>query len=142
MGVTVKVPLEDLTDRQLHIYLLSRLHLLEEVHASQIRIEAHMADLSQSVSELTSAVDAIGVRFQEVVQPLHQALADAQKALADEELDDAAKDQALADALAAAEAAGSEIQAQVAELNQIGTPVEVPSEPDPDAPVVEPEPVE
>lgn len=73
-----------------------------------------MADLTQSLADLTDAVDAIGVRFQGLVVPLQEALEAAQTALA----------AALNDALAAAAAAGDEIESQVTELNAIGTPVE------------------
>lgn len=79
-----------------------------------------MADLTQSVSDLQQAVDNIHGRFAEKVQELQDALSAANQALADEELDDAAKDSALSDALQQADTAASAIGAQVERLNSIG----------------------
>lgn len=90
-----------------------------------------MADLNQSVADLEVAVDAINVRFATELQNLTNALAAANQALADEALDDVAREAALAESLAAADAAAVAIDAQVAELNAIGAAPEVPVEPEP-----------
>lgn len=123
----VSLPLDELTDRQLHVY---HIRLLAEQTATLKALEHQMADLNQSVADLEAAVDSINVRFATEVQNLQTALADANQALEDEELDDAAKDQALADALAAADAAASAIDSQVEELNAIGAEPDVPVEPE------------
>ena len=64
-----------------------------------------MADLNKSVADLEAAVDAINVRFASQLLTLKTALAEANQALADEELDDAAKDAALQEALGQADSA-------------------------------------
>jgi capsule polysaccharide export protein KpsE/RkpR len=115
----VNVPLGELTQRQLLVHHIS---LLEEQVQILRRLEIFMANLDQSVEDLTAAVDDIGVRFQQTLEPLRQALSDAQAAFSELSLEDEATKQALADALSAADSAASDIEAQVAELNQIGTP--------------------
>ena len=57
-------------------------------------LEKQMADLDKSVADLEAAVDSINVRFATELQTLQTALDEANQALADEELDDAAKDAA------------------------------------------------
>jgi peptidoglycan hydrolase CwlO-like protein len=117
----VSLPLDQLTTRQLVLYLIDTL-------------EKQMADLNQSVAELEAAVDAINVRFATELQNLQHALDAANEALAAEELDDAAKDAALQEALAEASSAALAITNQVAELNAIGAEPTTPVEPDPDGP--------
>lgn len=130
MAVMVEVPLRNLTDRQLHIYLLEKLHLLEEVHESQLRIEANMADLSKSVEDLQAAVDGVASRFAGQLAPLTEALAEAQAALDAAEIEDEEQNQALADALSKADNAASAIDEQVNELNSLGADPETPVEPE------------
>ena len=127
----VSLPLDQLTTRQLVLYLIDTL-------------EKQMADLDKSVSDLEAAVDNINVRFAGELQTLQTALAEAHQALADEELDDAAKDQALEEALAQADSAAQRIRSQVDELNSIGadpsTPVDEGAHPDNTLPGDQPHP--
>lgn len=123
----VSLPLDELTDRQLHMF---HIRLLVEQTATLKSLEKHMADLSQSVADLQSSVDSINVRFATEVAGLQSALDSANQALADEELDDAARDQALQEALDEANAAAEAINAQVEELNSIGADPETPVEPE------------
>jgi peptidoglycan hydrolase CwlO-like protein len=117
----VSLPLDQLTTRQLVLYLIDTL-------------EKQMSDLNQSVADLEAAVDSINVRFATELQTLQHALDAANEALAAEELDDAAKDAALQEALGEASAAALSIANQVAELNAIGAEPTTPVEPDPNAP--------
>lgn len=128
---SVSVPLHDLTDRQIHLHLIS---LYEKQAATLKHLEHFMADLNQSVEDLEQAVDAINERFATQLLTLKGALDQANQALADEELDDAAKDQALQDALGEAQSAADQISSQVEELNAIGADPETPVEPDPNQP--------
>lgn len=89
-----------------------------------------MSNLTESVASLQTAVDDVAVRFNDQLTPLQQALSDAQAALEAAHIEDEAQNQAIADALAAADAAASEINNQVTELNALGA--------NPDVPVGEP----
>jgi peptidoglycan hydrolase CwlO-like protein len=124
---SVRVPLHELTDRQIHLHLIG----LYESQVTLLKsLEHQMADLNQSVADLESAVDQINVRFATQLLALQNALTAANEALAAEELDDAAKDAALAEALGQAQAAADSINSQVEELNAIGAEPEVPVEPE------------
>lgn len=127
MARRVLVPLHELTDRQIHLHLIG---LYESQVALLKSLEHQMADLTQSVADLEASVDAINVRFATQLLALNNALTAAQEALVAEELDDEAKDAALAEALGQAEAAAAAIDAQVSELNAIGAEPEVPVEPE------------
>lgn len=124
----VPVPLDRLTNRQLHLYLV---HLLQQQQEILNRLDGFMTDLTQSVGDLQAAVDNMAVRFASQLQPLQQALADAQAQVATLQLEDQAQVQALNDALANASSAADAIQAEVAELNGIGAEPSVPVEPVP-----------
>lgn len=123
----VSVPIHELTDRQIHLHLIG---LYEDQVATLKKLEHFMADLNKSIADLESAVDNINVRFATELLNLQNALATANQALADEQLDDAEREQALSDALAAADAAAAAIDSQVGELNSIGAAPEEPVEPE------------
>lgn len=133
----VSLPLSELTNRQIHLHLIG---LYEEQVATLKSLETHMADLSQSVADLESAVDAINARFAGQLLALNTALQEAKQALADEELDDVATQDALNQALANAESAANQINTQVQELNAIGA--EPSTEVEPDETPVEETPIE
>lgn len=127
------IPLSELTTRQLMFHLLNRTETL-------------MADLTQSVADLQAAVDDIGIRFNEQLAPLQQALADAtaevQRLVDEDVLEDAAQADALNALLQQASDAADQINSQVDELNSIGAaPEEPPADPEqPELPVDEPTP--
>lgn len=139
----ISLPVDQLTDRQIHLHLIG---LYERQVAVLESLEKHMADLNQSIADLETAVDNINTRFAGQLLTLKSALDDAHQALADEELDDAAKDQALQEALANAESAANQINTQVQELNAIGSEPETPVEPDEtpvdETPIEPPEPTQ
>ena len=125
----VTIPLDQLTDRQLHLHHIG---LLSRQAALLDRLDAFMADLTQSVAALQSAVDTMAVRFASQNGVLTEALAAAQ----------AAADQAnteLIEALNTAQQAAAQIDAEVAELNSIGARPEEPVEPVPVDELPEPE---
>lgn len=124
----VSIPLNELTDRQVHLHLIG---LYEELVSTLKSMEHQMADLNQSVADLEQAVDSINARFAGQLLSLKEALDAANQALADEELDDEATQQALTEALAQAESAANQINSQVQELNAIGNEPDTPVEPDP-----------
>jgi predicted nucleic acid-binding Zn-ribbon protein len=127
----VLLPLDQLTDRQIHLHLIS---LYDGILTTLTSLEKQMADLNQSVADLEAAVDSINERFARQLLTLKGALDSANQALADEELDDQAKDAALQEALGNAQAAADQISEQVKELNEIGADPETPVEPNPDEP--------
>lgn len=125
---TVPVELDQLTDRQLHLYLIT---LLGDQHAILQRLDVFMADLTSSVSALQTAVDSVAVRFASQLVPLTEALTQAQSALdALQDVSEADK-AALADALSQIDTAAQAIDAEVAELNSLGAEPTVPVEPVP-----------
>ena len=101
--------------------LTARQLLLYRVIPTLNRLDKFMADLTSSVAGLQAAVDNIAVRFASQIVPLQEALAAAQAA---NDETNAELTQALADASAAADSINSE----VAELNAIGAAPEVPVE--------------
>jgi len=123
----VSVPIYELTNRQLHLHLID---LYERQVTVLNRLEKHMADVNQSLEDLEAAVDSINSRFAAQLLALNSALQEAKQALADEELDDAATQDALNQALADAETAANRINTQVQELNAIGAEPETEVEPD------------
>lgn len=123
-----RIPLSELTTRQLMFHLLHRL-------------ESTMADLNQSVADLQAAVDAVGARFTGLIEPLKQALVDANQALADMTVQDEADKAALQAALDNASAQADQIEGQVTELNEIGADPAPDPEPEPEPePTPEPDP--
>jgi DNA repair exonuclease SbcCD ATPase subunit len=123
-----------------HLLVKMQAHLIDLLERQVValeKMEKHMADLDQSIEELQEAVDNINIRFASEIAYLQEALDAANAALANEDLDDAERDQALADALAQIESASGAIKEQVDELNGIGRDPEVPVEPDPDLPHVD-----
>jgi len=122
----VSLPLDELTDRQIHLHLID---LFESQVTTLKSLEHKMADLTQSVADLETAVDAINVRFADALVGLQAALDTATTALADMTVDDEAQKAALAQALADAQAAADAVSGQVTELNAIGAAPEVPVEP-------------
>ena len=88
-----------------------------------------MADLTQAVTDLQTAVQGVSDRIATSTAPLQQALADAQAALAvvtaEDQSDQAALDQANADlaaALSTAQSAADAIEVQTASLNALAAP--------------------
>jgi peptidoglycan hydrolase CwlO-like protein len=122
----VSLPIDQLTDRQIHIHLIG---LYEKQVTILTSLEHQMADLNQSVADLEVAVDAINVRFADALVGLQSALDAATSSLADMTVDDEAQKAALTQALADAQAASDTISGQVTELNAIGAAPEVPVEP-------------
>ena len=116
----VSIPLTELTERQLLMYVV-----LPQLNS----MEKKMSDLSASVDELRGAVDGVAQRLLPKIADLEAALAAAQS-------DDADAAAAAADAQAAVAA----IRAEVDALNALGTdpstPVDTETEP------VEPPPIE
>jgi peptidoglycan hydrolase CwlO-like protein len=123
----VPVPIHELTDRQIHLHLLN---MYDNVVTLLKSLEHQMADLNQSVADLEASVDAINVRFATQLLALQNALTEANDALAAEDLDDEAREQALSEALASAQSAADAIDSQVTELNAIGAEPETPVEPE------------
>lgn len=121
----VKIPLHQLTDRQLTIHLVD---LLGRQVETLERLDSFMADLSQSVADLQAAVDNIATRFAAQLTPLQEALSQAQQQVSQLQSEDqeqvAQLNQLLSDASAAADA----IQSEVSELNSIGANPETPVE--------------
>lgn len=127
-ATSATLPLTELTDRQLLLHLHKRL-------------ETFMADLNQSVTDLQQAVDDVAGRFTGVVDPLKQALSDAQTALGNLQVQDDADKAALQAALDNASSQADQIESQVTELNSIGSNPAPAPEPTPDpAPEPTPEP--
>lgn len=119
--MTKKAPdLATASTRELLVYLI------RDIVPIIVRTDKNVADLTQALDDLTASVDAIGVRFNDLITPLQQALADSQQALADLQVSDDATKQALTDSLAAAQTAADAVEEQVTELNQIGTPPATP----------------
>lgn len=116
----VSIPLDELTERQLLLYVVA---------PTLTSMEKKMSDLSASVDDLRGAVDG-------VAQRLLPKIADLEAALAAAQADDADAAAAAADAQAAVQA----IRAEVDALNALGADPSTPV--DPDAPPVEPPPVE
>lgn len=124
----VSVPLDQLTTRQL---LINLTRLMQKQQATLNRLDAFMADLTSSVADLQAAVDNMAVRFASQLQPLQQALADAQAQVATLELEDQAQQEALNTALQNAADAAEAIQNEVTELNSIGAAPDQPVQPVP-----------
>lgn len=144
MGTHVTLPIEELTNRQLHLHLID---LLNRQAGTLNRLDTFMTNLSQSVEDLTGAVDAIGVRFNEILDPLLAANADLRsqvQALLDADvIEDAEQAAALQAAMDAQDQAAAQIQEQVTELNAIGTtPEPSPEEPPADQPPADQPPAE
>jgi peptidoglycan hydrolase CwlO-like protein len=114
--------------------------LLTEIRDGQLRLEVTMADLLTEVAELRDAVTAVAARVDALVGPLTDAVREAQAALqaerdaaealrVAEDQEDVEQNQALADAkaatdaaLASAQTAADEIDAETARLNAIAQP--------------------
>lgn len=124
----VDVPLEQLTDRQLHIH---HIELFQQQVGVLTRLEKFMSDLTTSVASLQGAVDNMAVRFASQIVPLTEALAQAQSDLDAAEGLNEETTAALQDSLNNAQAAADAINAEVAELNSIGAAPDVPVEPVP-----------
>lgn len=143
----VSVPLKDLSKRQLLLHLVAMQTAMAKAIAKQAtslrRLESFMSTLDQSVDDLTAAVDAVGVRFNETIDPLLSANADLRtqvQALLDADvIEDAEQAAALTAAMDAQDAAAAEIQSNVDRLNEIGSSTE---EPPVDQPPVDQPPVE
>jgi ABC-type transporter Mla subunit MlaD len=116
----VSIPLDELTDRQLLLYV---------VLPKLTTMENKMSDLSASVDDLKNAVDGVAQRLLPEIAALEDALAAAQA-------DDADAAQAAADA----EAAVANIRTEVDRLNALGTDPSTPV--DTETPPAEPPPVE
>ena len=115
----VPVPLNELTDRQLHLHLVS----LYTKHARVLeRLESFMANLTESVAALQGAVDNVAIRLATRVATLSDAVAAAVAA-------GAADEAALQEALTEAQAAADAINAEIAELNSLGAEPDVPVAP-------------
>lgn len=132
---SVQLPLDQLTNRQLHLHLIDLLET--QAHHNQ-RMEQFMSQLDQSVEGLQTAIDDLTVRLASQNAALTQAVSDANAALAvmtaEDVSDQAALDQALLDLQAAldnAAAASAAIDGDVTALNAIGAAPEVPVEPVP-----------
>jgi multidrug resistance efflux pump len=136
----VLIPIDELSDRQALLFLIG---LAQDQTDAIKELENKMSDLNQSVADLETAVDNINVRFAGEVATLQSALDAANQALAYEELDDVATEAALQQALGDATAAAAAIRSQVDELNAIGanpeTPVEEPPQVDNSLPGDQPE---
>lgn len=116
--------------------------LLTEIRDGQKRLEDKMADLQTEVQELRDAVTGVSQRVDALVGPLTDAVREAQEALAAEreaaanlaaaeDAEDVEQNQALADAkaatdaaLASAQAAADEIDAETSRLNSIAQPAQ------------------
>lgn len=116
----VSVQLDELTTRQL---------LLHVVIPKLTSLEKLMSDLGTAVADLQSAVDGVAQRLLPEIAALEDALAAAQS-------DDADAAAAAADAAAAV----ANIRTEVDRLNALGSDPTTPV--DPEAPPVEPPPVE
>jgi hypothetical protein len=116
----VSIPLDELTERQLLLYV---------VLPKLTTMEKKMSDLSASVDELRGAVDGVAQRLLPEIAALEDALAAAQ-----------ADDADAAAAAADANTAVANIRAEVDRLNALGTDPSTPV--DPDAPPVDPPVVE
>lgn len=129
--------------------------LLTEIRVGQQGLEERMADLTTEVANLREAVSGVSARVDALVGPLTDAVREAQDALAAErqaaadlaaaeDAEDVAQNQALADAQAAtdaalanAQSAADEINAETARLNAIAQPAEEPAPEQPTEPPVE-----
>jgi chromosome segregation ATPase len=114
----VQIALKDLSPRQLKLHLVG---LLDKQGHVLKRIEKFMSDLTTSVSDLQAAVDSVAVRWASQMAPLTEALAAAQAANDETNAE-------LTEALASAQAAADSVSAEVAELNALGAEPEVPVE--------------
>lgn len=122
MGTSVRIPLEELTNRQLHLHLIG---LLDRQAVILNRLDSIVSNLPQSLDDLTAAVDAVAARFNDVVDPLVTANADlrtqVQQLIDSDVIEDAEQAAALQAAMDAQDAAAERIQEQVTELNAIGS---------------------
>lgn len=146
--MTIEIPEEEATDRQL---LLALLHTQMTTNELLTEMSALMADVNASLDTLTSAVDAVGVEFADLSIELQAAIAaqaDVQQKLAVALENDASDAATIADLTAQLQAANQSvagvaerIDAQSARLNQLGTPtgpVDPNTSADPSAPAPTP----
>ncbi len=109
---------------------------LNSIVSTLARMEKRMADLSQAVSDLTTAVAGVAERVGPAVTQLKADLAAAQQAVSDITALDEADKAALTAALDTAQASADSIEGQVTSLNEIA------ATPAPDDPPVDPAPVD